>query len=219
MMDHLTRVLGPATLSLALLLVSGSASAQAAPAPAAPPPASSAPTANGEYVAPLSQSTQPSYVPQSVAMSGPAVLDWDTDSGRPPPAGYRADTRIRKGLVIGGAVTFGAMYLLTALTAAAINDSKSYTYSSIGTTSSKSSSAGLLYIPVVGPFAYLSNAGSQSATVVLIIDGVAQAAGAAMLIGGLAIPKHVLVRNDLAKIEIMPLVAPGHTGLGLVGTF
>ncbi len=219
MMGHLVRVLRPVALSSALLLLSASASAQTAPAAPATP--SSAPAANGEYVAPLSQTTQPSYVPQSVAMSGPAVMDWDPDSGRQPPAGYHPDTRIRKGLVIAGAVTFGSMYLLTAITAAAINDSNTSRYSSdyYGTSTSSAPPAGLLYIPVVGPFAYLPHAGSQSASVMLVIDGVAQAAGMAMLIGGLAVPKHVLVRNDLAKIELMPLVSPGQSGMGLVGTF
>jgi len=174
-----------------------------APAQPATAPASSAQQPNGEYQAPLQQRTQPSYLPQSVAMSGPPHMDWDDDRQAPP--GYHLETRVRKGLVIGGAVTFGSMYLLTALTAAAINDSRG------------SANGSLLYIPVAGPFLYLGEAGSQSGKLVLIIDGVAQAAGAAMLIAGIAAPKTIAVRNDLAKIEITPVLGPGSAGI--VGTF
>ena len=160
------------------------------------------PNANGQYPTPLAQQTQPSYVPQSIAMSGPAHMDWDDE--RTPPPGYHLETRVRKGLVIAGAVTFGSMYILTALTAAAINDTSS-------------GNAGVLYVPVAGPFMYLGETGSQSGKVILVIDGLAQAAGAAMLITGLAAPKTIAVRNDLAKVNITPVFGPG--SVGVVGTF
>src|SRR3954469_8973442 len=77
----------------------------------APPPTQMAP--NGEYVAPLSQQTQQVYVPQSVALSGPRMIkDWDEN--QPIPPGYHRDTRVRKGLVIGGAILFGVPYLYSA---------------------------------------------------------------------------------------------------------
>ena len=74
-----------------------------------------------------------------------------------------------------------------------------------------------MYVPVAGPFLYLGEAGGESGKLVLIIDGLAQAAGAAMLIAGLAAPKTIAVRNDLAKIEITPVLGPGSAGI--VGTF
>src|SRR5262249_33082790 len=67
-----------------------------------------------EYPAPLAQTTQPSYVPQSVALSGPEELrNWH--EGEPIPPGYKPVERVRKGLIIGGAITFGALYSLSAL--------------------------------------------------------------------------------------------------------
>src|SRR5216684_6682295 len=50
---------------------------QQPPYPNWPPRQSNAPAPNGEYVTPLQQYTQPSYIPQSVAMSGPRMItDW-----------------------------------------------------------------------------------------------------------------------------------------------
>jgi len=196
--------LATAATSLALAALPAVAHAQSATQPAeqAPPQVVVVqPNAQGQYPAPLTQQTQPSYVPQSVALSGPAHMDWDDD--RTPPPGYHLETRIRKGLVIGGAVTFGTMYLFTALGAAAAND--------LG------GSAGALYVPIAGPFLYMGETSSQSGKVLLAIDGIAQAAGAAMLIAGLAAPKTIAVRNDLAKIEIKPMIGPGTAGF--VGTF
>lgn len=197
---------------------------EAEPAPSGSPSEttpSSARAPNGEHVAPLSQRTQPAYVPQSVALSGPAVLPWDPSRGRTPPSGYHAETRVRTGLVVAGSVTWGSMYLITALVAGGIADSGgSYSYDyRTGKSTRATNPSALLYIPVVGPFAYLPHAGSQSATVALLIDGLAQTAGAAMLVAGLTVPRHVLVRNDLAKIELTPMIGPGHSGAGLTGTF
>src|SRR5690349_4987127 len=92
--------------------------AQALP-PSQPPPAS-ARAPNGEYVAPLQQGTQQVYVPQSVALSGPREIS-EYEEGDPIPPGYHAESKVRKGLVIGGAVTFGVMYILSVLVGAAIN--------------------------------------------------------------------------------------------------
>src|ERR1700676_408234 len=90
-----------------------------APSPKTAPPlrSSSSRASNGEYVAPLAQETQQSYVPQSVALSGPRTIgDWK--EGDPVPDGYRTATRVRRSAIIGGAVTFGVLYLLSALAAA-----------------------------------------------------------------------------------------------------
>ncbi len=56
--------------------------------------------------------------------------------------------------------------------------------------------------------------------VMLAIDGVAQAAGATMLIVGLTSPKTVLVRNDLGEVRLTPMrMGQNGGGLGIVGTF
>src|SRR6476659_3833531 len=69
-----------------------------------PPPVPTAPVP--VYVAPLAQTTQTTYVPQSVALSGPDEIS-DVDEGRAAPLGYTTVYRTRKGPLIGGGVTFG----------------------------------------------------------------------------------------------------------------
>src|ERR1700722_12654900 len=190
----------------AILLTTVTAPAFAQEAPPPPPPA----TPSG-YTAPLYQQTQPSYVPQSGAMSGPRLIqDWE--EGQPVPPGYHPDTRIRKGLVIGGAVMFGTLYLLSALVAAAGSDSSS----------NGGNAEAAPWIPGGGPFIQMTSTSSSVANVFLAIDGLGQAGGLAMLIYGLAAPKTVLVRNDLGGLHITPMpmtFGRNGEGLGLVGTF
>lgn len=158
------------------------------------------------------------YVPPSIAMSGPRQLN-DWEPGEPIPPGYHPVTRIRKGLVIGGSVLFGTVYLISALTGAAVSD--------VCTASGSAScgrSAKLLFIPVVGPFTMLGNTTSALGNFALVLDGLAQAGGVAMLIAGIAAPKTVLVRNDLAKpkLEISPVpmsFGSNSAGFGFVGRF
>lgn len=179
--------------------------------PSQPPPAS-ARAPNGEYVAPLQQGTQQVYVPQSVALSGPREIS-NYEEGEPIPPGYHAETKTRKGLVIGGAITFGALYLLSVLVGAAITDSGKKPYGD-------GESGEFLYVPVAGPFLQMTKTDSSSGNVTLAIDGIAQAAGATMLIVGITSPKTVLVRNDLGQVHLTPMrLGDKGGGLGLVGTF
>src|SRR5688572_20967179 len=77
-----------------------------------PPPAQyQREPSKGEYVTPLYQQTQPTYVPQSVAMSGPREIN-NWNEGDPIPPGYRPVERTRKGLIIGGAITFGSLWMI-----------------------------------------------------------------------------------------------------------
>lgn len=191
------------------------APAQPAPAPspgAAPPqqyqqypqypapPYASAP--NGQYVAPLSQTTQPVYVPQSVALSGPRMIkDWR--DGDPIPWGYHREERVRKGAVISGSILFGVTYGYSLFFAAIGED-----------IDSNNNGAAPLAIPVLGPFITMKNSDSTTLNYMLALDGLAQAAGAALIIHGIVSPKAVLVRNDLG-VSFMP--APmGKDGQGLV---
>jgi hypothetical protein len=163
-----------------------------------------------QYTAPLYQQTQPSYVPQSVALSGPReIKDWNEGEAIPP--GYRPVERTRKGLIVGGAVTFGTLYLISALAASAGADSSKY--------SGGSNPLAAMWIPALGPFIQMGSTESSTGKLFLAIDGAAQTAGAAMLIAGLVSPKTVLVRNDLAEVRVTPMVAKGTAGAGLTGTF
>jgi hypothetical protein len=179
------------------------------PAPAAAPP--TARPANGEYVAPLAQRTQRTYVPQSVALSGPMEIDWS--DGEPIPDGYHRATRIRKGPIIGGAITFGTLYLFSVLAAASAQD----TARSEGLSSSPEAA---LYVPGIGPFIQMASTSTATGTVVLAIDGLAQSAGLALLIYGLTSPRTVLIRNDFAQAAIVPIAfGKEGAGLGVVGRF
>jgi hypothetical protein len=196
--------------ALVTTLAAPRAYAQSTLPPSQPPPAS-AQAPNGEYVAPLQQQTQQVYMPQSVALSGPRIIK-DYEEGEPIPPGYHAETRVRNGLVVGGAVTFGVMYLLSVLVGAAISDTNKAL--------NGKENGDFLYVPVAGPFLQMTRTESSSGNATLAIDGIAQAAGATMLIVGITSPKTVLVRNDLGEMRVMPMrMGDKGGGLGLVGTF
>jgi hypothetical protein len=150
--------------------------------------------------------------------------------GRPVPSGYHRETRVRKGLVVSGPIIFGIPYILSASVAA----------------SSRFEPDRWLYLPVVGPFADLGARGSHcsrdtllvspgvtntsetcvddtAARFFLMLDGLMQTAGATMLILGLALPHHLLVRDDAPYTGSVPgqfawTIGPrsmGRTGYGL----
>jgi hypothetical protein len=181
----------------------------------APPPPPNAVAGDGQYVAPMQQQTQQTYVPQSVAMSGPRIIrDWQ--EGDPIPPGYHPSTRIRSGLVGGGAAMFGAPYLLSVL-AAAIDSDLCNGVSNCTTTLAP------LYIPVVGPFITLGTAGgSATGDVFLVVDGILQATGVVLFVFGIAVPKTVLLRNDLGALKNVmptPIIGKNFTGAGLTAQF
>jgi hypothetical protein len=138
----------------------------------------------------------------------------DPDEGQPVPAGYHRGTKIRVGLVAGGASTFGALWLLTAVTSTIVADA------------SGNGNAALGAIPVAGPFALIpqvsGSPGATSADLFFVLDGLGQIAGVAMLVAGLAAPRKVFIRNDIGKVTILPKpISFGRNGggFGLVGTF
>lgn len=171
----------------------GSAGTAPAPAPTyvAPPPVYGQP---GGY---------PPYQPAPPPPMGPPRMKYS--EGDPVPPGYRVESRTRTGLVVGGSIMFGLVYGLTAFAASE---------------SPNAEGAGWLYLPVAGPFIYASTLDGEFsgfARFWLYVDGLVQAGGAAMLIVGL-MGKTELVRNDIAKVTVMPLV--GRTnGLSLLAEF
>jgi hypothetical protein len=173
------------------------------------PPSGVAP--NGEFVAPLSQTTQPYYVPQSVALSGPRFIkDWH--DGDPMPWGYHREERARKGEIISGAILFGVPYLYSTFIAALGDD--------ISSSTGGSNPVGWLYLPVLGPFIEISKSDSAAVNEVLVLDGLAQGIGAALFFHGLLYPRPILVRNDLALLSVTPApVGKDGTGMMLMGTF
>lgn len=181
------------------------------PARADDPPPRPQPMPLPVYPAPLVQTTQSTFVPQSVAMSGPEEIN-DFDFSRPVPLGYTPIERTRKHLIVGGGVTFGVVYGLSALVAAAGDD----TARRDGT----SNEVGALWIPVAGPFLQMGQTDSAVGKFFLASVGGAQLAGALMLYYGLTSKEHVLVRNDLVgSLTVAPLAGNGASGMALAGRF
>lgn len=178
-----------------------------------PPPPAPYPLQPGQrpvYVAPLSQETQSTYVPQSVALSGPKQIE-PLDDSRPPPDGYTAVQRTRKGMLIGGGVTFGVTYGLCALSAAAGADSAR---------SDGKNELAALWVPVLGPFLQMADTDSSVGQLFLAGVGAAQVAGATMLFLGLTTTKRMFIRNDLVgNLTVSPIAGTGATGMLLSGQF
>jgi hypothetical protein len=168
-----------------------------------PPPGYGQPPP-GVYYAPA-----PGY---ATAPMGPRMIDYEEGDTIPP--GYRTGTRIRKGLVIGGSVMLGAGYLLSAMVAG------------IGQLASNIESGnkdfGPVLIPVVGPFIGIGTThASAGGAFGLAFLGVTQTAGLGMLIGGIAAPKTVLIRNEVGgvKFTVSPQIGATSAGMGIVGSF
>ncbi|HET9622585.1 MAG TPA: hypothetical protein VFP84_14535 [Kofleriaceae bacterium] len=160
------------------------------------------------YVAPLAQETQSTYVPQSVALSGPEEIE-PIDDNRRAPAGYTPVFRKNRHLIVGGAVTLGVTYTVSSLVAAIGSD--------VG---NGHNDVAALWIPVAGPFVQLGSTSSSTAKFFLVGLGGAQLAGAIMLFSGLSSNHRVFVRNDLVgDLAIGPLTAKGAQGLALSGRF
>jgi hypothetical protein len=146
------------------------------------------------------------------AAAGPRVIT-DYEEGDPVPAGYHAAQRTRKGLLIGGAVTFGCFYFISLLVAAASTDAAK--------ADNRSSEVDALYIPAIGPFVQMARTSSATANVFLALDGIAQAGGVAMFVAGISMPKTVLVRDasTAPTFHLAPLLGRGSTGVAVLGTF
>lgn len=175
-----------------------------------PPPSSGPPGAAVAVPPPYGPYGPPVYLPppSTPTVLGPErITDFDED--QPIPFGYTPISRKRKGLIIAGACLFGATYGYTAFSAA---------YAQVLIAASGSNDdVGPLFIPVVGPFLELGETDNSAARFVLVVDGLAQSAGALMLLYGLTTPRTILVRND--RLSITPMVRRGASGLVLSGAF
>jgi hypothetical protein len=190
-----------------VIALHGAAARADEPPPMPPPPPSGPPGAGappyGPYGPPLY--VPPPYAPP--ALGPERITDFDED--QPVPPGYTAISRKRKGLIVGGACLFGATYGYTVLGAA-------YAEGLIAVSGS-SDDVSALFIPVAGPFLELRETDNAAARFFLIADGLAQGAGAFMLLYGITTPRTILVRND--RLSITPMAGRGASGLVLSGRF
>jgi hypothetical protein len=144
-------------------------------------------------------------------IDGPKVIRDYVDGDAIPP-GYHPQSRPRVGLAVAGAAIFGGTYFFTAVGGgAALQQDKN---------EGSHTSDAVLFIPVAGPFIRAIDNDSLS-SLLLVVDGLLQTAGAAMLLGGFLATKTVLVRDDYAKRTIipMPIVFANGAGAGVVGRF
>ncbi len=219
-----------AMLALACGLAPGVAGAddQAPPPPPPPPYPSASASGSGSGPAPAPPlyppppaGAPPGYAPPGYAPSaaqppgmpvyGPEEIT-EFDDSAPVPYGYTRVTRTHNGLIIGGAVTLGATYLATAFIGAVAADFLK--------AEGSNTSVGPVFLPVAGPFLEIGQTDSAVARFYLAVSGAGQAAGAIMLLYGLSSSHTVLVRNDqLIVTSIAPLIAPGASGLSVVGRF
>lgn len=239
-----TKTLG---LSLGLVALGAPLSAHAQPAPAAPPapgsaavapsapapapsvplylpgaptpPPPGAPPANGQAYPPgYAPVPQPGPLPPGFAPVPNNAAIQDVEPHRLPermefipgaqiPPGYRVDTQPRFGLAAAGWITFGALYTSSAITAGFIIDNRD-------------GGGAALFAPVLGPFITIGTLGaSASGGVLLVFDGLGQAAGLAMGIAGFAAPKKMIVRTQYGSFHVAPFAAPTGPAMGLVGDF
>lgn len=171
---------------------------------------------------PPSPPTYPFGYGDPAALPPPGELPYE--AGQPIPEGYHLSSRIHKGLVIAGAVTFGTFYLISAGVAAAYLDDRAQIAEDAPESAVSDAEAyAPLFVPLAGPFIALATVEpTATGTMALVLDGVAQSAGLAMLIAGLALRSEVLVRNDLGSVRwtLAPTAVAGRgAGLGIVGEF
>jgi hypothetical protein len=147
--------------------------------------------------------------------SGPRVIQsWEL--GQPVPPGYHPATRRRVAPIVGGSVLLGATYVLSVFASLATDVVNSN--ADLGVPGGKNNHA--LLVPVVGPFWDATESWTDRQKAFLVIDGLAQSAGLALLIYGLVSPKPVLVRDQPGLVMIAPLVLGRDAGgVGLAGRF
>lgn len=218
MTPHPCRARALAMIALACSLAPGLAGADdQAPPPPPPDSSGSGPASTPPPYPPPPPGGPPGYAPPTYSAQPPGVALGpeeisDFDDSAPVPYGYTRVTRTRKGLIIGGAVTLGATYLATAFIGAVAED--------FIRASGSNTSLTPLYIPIAGPFLEIGQTDSAVARFYLAVSGLGQSAGALMLLYGISSSRTVLVRNDqLIVTSVAPMIAPGATGLSIVGRF
>lgn len=148
-------------------------------------------------------------------IASPEVLEWD---GGEVPLGYEPGTRVRKGLIIGGAVTFGVSWLAAA--GYGVHLANERDAGAWRRDDGETPDEAVLFIPVAGPFIALGTLEpGRGPAAALIADGIAQVGGLAMLAAGIFAKETVLVKSDAAEVQLAPTVGPTGSGVALLGSF
>ncbi len=129
--------------------------------------------------------------------------------GQPIPYGYTRVEKARKGLVIAGAVTFGVVYGFSAAFGAIGEDLRNANETRTNTSS--------MWIPIAGPFLQMKDTSTSTGKLFFFNVGLAQTAGALMLVYGLTSPRTLLVRND--QLSVVPMLSKDASGMMVSGRF
>lgn len=185
------------------------------PSPAGPPPAGAYPYPYpypyGQY--PYSPYPYAGYPPAARPAPKPRVLPYHEGQSIPP--GYYLEDHIHRGLAIAGGAVLGGTYAISVSVAAG------YSFTD---------RSGWLALPVAGPFITAATrhntcnssidyscTDDQSVRMFLTLDGLAQTAGAVLLIWGLNSHEKQLVREDAKYLVVMPTQVGSGYGLGVAG--
>lgn len=120
------------------------------------------------YAQPYQQPQQPVYAPQQ-PLQGRRLRAPYVEGAPMPPGGVLVERR-RTGLVISGAVMFGAPWISTLLIGVAFDE-------------------GLVGIPVIGPLLYLGN-GERLGDTMIVLDSLLQAGGLTMFVLGMVMKRR-----------------------------
>ncbi len=128
----------------------------------------------------------------------PARVDYQEGDIVPP--GYEMKTRSEKGLLVGGIITFAVPYGISFLIGGLITLSGS---------NNDQEEFGPLLIPVIGPFITMGqwDRVNEEGAFIMLANGFAQTAGAAMLVSSILMPEKYLER--MAKLPGKPEVFVG----------
>jgi hypothetical protein len=146
----------------------------------------------------------------------PETLPYDDNPRGPVPFGYHLETHKGRGLIVAGIVLFGSGWLLSLLGAgtAALNET-----GQAGTRGNVP-----VAVPLAGPFIALGTSKDARQTsaigALFLFDGLSQAGGVAMFIGGMVKEEKLYVRNDVGRRDLrIPNVAIGPRGGALTWAF
>jgi hypothetical protein len=224
----LAQVPAPATSAVAEQApATAQAPASEAPAAKALPAAPAAPP--GYMLVPINdQAPETRYDVQYPQARGalPPGMELPYEDGDAVPAGYRLRHQPRRGLLIAGSIVTGVPWVFS-VTGAVGNDFED--------------KSGFLLVPAIGPwlmlaaggakdeacpervtgedYVYCGSANRSGLRAMLVLDGLAQTAGAVMFTLGIAYPRKRLVRSDVTVSVLPAPVGRDGYGLGAIGTF
>lgn len=204
----------------------GAEGAPATPAPSAPVPGAPTQPESDAREESVPDAAAPPYTVRAAKVRSDSQeaepIYFVDDEERPPlpfregtqvPKGFRLDTSPRAGLIVAGASTSGALWVVSLISAIALDKQPA-----VEGDPNFDDMYWPMFIPVVGPFISIGTAdASGTGAGILALDGAFQAGGLALMIAGFAAPKVELVPQK--GVYLSAEAAPGAPGLSVGGSF